>query len=147
MKHMVGGGTLQAQLIEKLEEEPKALWTRDDVMEYLEVEERAAENALYNAWRTGKICRHVDRHPENNLYQYALKIPTLKSAVYEMSNRGQSTPTGKKKKGQLPTAREVRTMFAQTQNQMAKMEDMMIAVVEEYEELEKMINKIKNITS
>jgi len=139
-----GGRTLQAQLIEKLQDDPKALWTRDDVMEYLGVEDRAAENALYNAWRTEKICRHVERCPKTNLYQYALTITPAKSAPYEMVPR---SPTGKKKKGQLPTAKEVRTMFAQAQNQMAKLEDMVIAIVDEYEETEKLLNKIKNITS
>ena len=50
------------------------------------------------------------------------------------------------KKGQMPSSREIRAMFAQTQNQMAKMEYMMIAVVEEAEELEKMMTKIRAIS-
>lgn len=141
-----GGGTLQAQLIEKLQDDPKGLYTKHDAMDLLDVEERPAENALYNAWRTGKIHKHVDPCPETGYQRFALKIPAAKSAVYIKGDRGGST--GKKmKKGKMPSAREIRSMFAQTQNQMAKMEDMMVAVVEEAEELEKMMNKIRNISN
>lgn len=140
-----GSGTLQAQLIAIMKEDPKALWTKNDVMETLDIEERPAENALYNAWRTGKMNKHIDPDPETNLQRYALNISPAKQAIYEKSDRG-STPK-KRKKGTMPSAREIRTMFAQTQNQMAKMEDMMVAVVEEAETLEKMMNKIRNISN
>ena len=140
-----GGGTLQAKMIKKLEKNPKKLYTKQTMMKLLGVEERPAENALYNAWRTGKICKHVDPCPETGYQQFALKIPGTKAAVYQKLERGSGTK--KRKKSQMPTAREIRTMFAQTQNQLAKMEDMMVAVVEEAETLEKMMTRIRNLSN
>lgn len=124
---------------------PTKMYTYEDIMEEFEVEQQAAQNGVYNLYRVGKIMRHIDKDPDTNIHRYALKINPAKADPYKAMER--NSPTGKKKKGQLPSAREMRTAFAQLQNSLANMEDMMIAVVEESEHMEKMLNKIKNITN
>jgi len=142
---------LYGKVVNLLKDSPKKLFTWEDIKEEFDINDVAAQNAVYNMHRAGKIERHTDKD-ENKFWRYAFKVSAGKSDPYVQGEsrkpkmNAMKTVKGRRK-GQLPSAKEMRTMFAQTQNQMAKMEDMMIAVVEEYEELEKMINKIKNITS
>lgn len=132
-----------------LEADPKALWTWQDLrVESPEYDEKAAQNCFHRLYTIGKIKRHIEKDPETNLYRYALEISSAKSDQW-VKNDATSAPktkTGKRKKGQLPSSREVRTMFAQTLNQIAKLEDMMITIVDQHEENEKLLNKIKIIT-
>lgn len=146
MSKKAGAGTLQKQLVEEMGKDPVRLYTIPEIMEIFDIDKVAAGNALYNTYRVDRIMKHKETNDKNQM-QYALKIPEHLSKPYAPQNSRSNIKSHKIKKGQMPSSREIRTMFAQTQNQMAKMEDMMIAVVEEAEDLEKMIHKIKNITS
>lgn len=140
------------EIIGLLKENPKDLWTWDDLLEAIpDSNEKAVQNSVHRLFTEGQIKRHMDRCEDTNRWRYGMSIPESKADKWVKNENvvaGATRRKGKKKKkGQMPSAREIRMMFAQTQNQMAKMEDMMVAVVEEAEELEKMMNKIRNISN
>jgi len=142
----IGGGK-QEKLIALMGEHAKTqLWIREDFMEHFGWDKIPAENAVYNAWRTGKIYRHKEPDKEGNK-RYGLSIKEESRAIYKQSKTGGGTTPGitRKKKKSLPSAKELRKMFAEHMNQMAQLEDTMLAVVERQEELEKTISKIEQL--
>lgn len=137
--------TVQKQIVNAMKEQgsKNSLWTRQDIQDALGLEARPAENALYNAWRSGKIYRHKDKDEDGNM-RYALNMKEQYREIYIPTEK-RASPGGTRKKKKLPTAKELRTMFAQTMNQMAQLEDSMLAVVERQEQLEKTITKIESL--
>lgn len=142
---MATQNTLQADILEMMKGHGKnTLWSVSEVMDEMEVERRAAENALYNLYKKqgqGKpgLFRHKDKSEDGEL-RYALYIPEKYREIYTPS-KGRNLSGPRKKR--LPNAKELRAMFGAAMNQMAALEDAMLAVVERQEELEKTTNKIK----
>ena len=140
-----GGGTLQAEIIKMMGEKagPTDLWVRDEVMAEMDITDiRQAENALYNAWRSGKIYRHKDQ-TEDKQFQYALKIK-------EADRRSSSdikvySPGAKKRKGTKPTAKEIRMAFMEVQRAFTRLEDLVMPVIESAEDRDKVLDRLKNI--
>lgn len=137
--------TLQQQIMEMMREQgtKNALWTPQDIMDQMGLDARPVENALYNAWKTGKIYRHKEKSADN-YFRYALYMKEQYRENYVPQPKG-SSPGGARKKKKLPTAKELRVLFASTMNQMAQLEDSMLAVVERQEQLEKTITKIESL--
>lgn len=143
-KHADGLG-LQASIIKLFKEKGSRtdLWVREDVMAELSVDKRQAENALYNAWRSGKIYRHIDKDVDGQ-NRYALSIKGESQSPWIPSEKKQSTGPKRKKKQQL-SPREVRLLFAATQTQLARLEDTVMSTIEAYEEMERAVNKFKSL--
>lgn len=142
-----GAGTLQAQIVELFKTSPKKLYTKFDIMEQFDIEERPAENGLYNAFRLGKIMRHIDKCGETGVWRFALSVPESKADVY-VKNEAKSasmTKGAKRKKGKSYSSREIRTAFAQAMNTLAQLEDMVSTVVDLAEDTEKKMLKIENL--
>ena len=128
---------------------PTDLWTRDELMEELDdIDKRQAENALYNAWRAEKLYRHKNVNNDKQ-FQYALKIPEINRATppapYVASTSPSSGSGIKKRRGVKATPKEIRMAFMQVQNSLAKLEDMIMPIIEDAEEKDKMLNKLRNM--
>jgi len=136
----------QAQIIAVMKETGKnQLWTRPDIMQHFDWPKTASENALYNAWRGGKIFKHKDADNEGNA-RYALYIKEEYRKPHQQSKGTGATPGGtRKKKGALPTAKELRKMFANHMNSTAQLEDIVLGLADRLEELEKSHEKIKSL--
>lgn len=144
-----GGGTLQVQIVQIMTDKaaPNELWTVDDMIGETGLEKRQVDNAMSNAWKSGKIFRHKDNLKEGQgwgVAQYALKMKDAdkKSPVAQVS------PGGKlpgKRRGSMPTAKEIRMDFLEIQRLMARLEDKVMTVAERSEEMDKQLNKLKNI--
>lgn len=137
--------TIQAEIIKTMKEQgsKNTLWTKQDIMDALDLDERPADNALYNAWRSGKLFRHKEKSTDGQ-YRYALYMKEQYREIYVQQEKRGSPGVARKKK-KLPSAKELRSMFASTMNQMAQLEDSMLAVVERQEQLEKTITKIESL--
>lgn len=133
---------LRQKVMSQLNATPTKLYTHNDIERILKINAKAATNATYNLFRDGLIQRHVNKS-KDGLYQYAIKISEGKSVKYEAQ---QTNKSSQKKKKPAITLREVRMAFAQTQNQLAKLEDIISQIMEENDEFNKMFNKIRNLT-
>lgn len=130
-----------------LKKNPKKLYTRVDTEKALKLTTKEAGNSLWWLWKEGRIQRHVEK-TEDGLYQYAYQLPKDKVEVYKpgpMAETMKQVSKRRKKKGGMPSAREVRAMFAQAQNQIATLEDMVMQVMEEYETMEKKVNRLMKL--
>jgi len=139
-----GNGTIQQQMLALMKgDSPTTLWTRDDFMNELGIEMRPAENACYNAWKSGKIYRHKDKD-ENKLFSYALSIKEQHREMYQPTT-GATPGPARKKKSKMITAKELRKLFAAHMNSSAQLEDIVLELVDRLEELEKSHEKIKQL--
>ena len=143
-----GSGTLQAQFIKIMEGQgkPTDLWTVADMVEASGYDKRQVDNAMGNAWRAGKIERHRDNAAAATGWgaaRYALKVKDADRKVYTPTPAGSSGPT--KRRGVKATTKEIRMAFMQVQNSLAKLEDMIMPIIEEAEDKDKILNKLKNM--
>lgn len=137
----------QEQIIAAMKEAGKnVLWTRPEIMEHFGWHKTQAENALYNAWRTGKIHKHKEPDKEGN-NRYALYIKEASRLLYTPSKpTGATSGTSRKrKKGSLPTSKEIRRMFAEHMNSTAQLEDIVLELADRLEVLEKKHEKIQSL--
>lgn len=136
------------QVMDLLRAEPKDLWTWGDILEEIpESNEKAVQNCIHRLYVEGKVMRHIDSEEETRRRRYAMEITPAKRDDYvkiEYTNTGKTTPI-KRKKGSLPSSKEIRTAFAQTMTQLAKLEDMVSDVVELAEDTERKMKKIENL--
>ena len=156
---MTGTG-LKALIRNQMLEEPKTLYSIPDLLDIFKNHEqlkskdgiqkaKAIENMLRNLRVDKEIFRHVDRD-ENDDLQYAVSIPDAKIEHWVLSTTmGQGNPTKnggvpKKRKGQLLSSKEIRSMFAAHYNNMAKLEDSCMAIIERSEMTEKEMAKIRS---
>jgi hypothetical protein len=147
-----GSGTLQQQIIEVMTDsaKPTELWLIADIMDSLGITKVQADNALANAWKTNKICRHkINANPDavyGGSARYALKIKEEDKQYYSVSPRASAiSPTGKKRKGQKASAKEIRFAFVEMQRALTRLEDLIMPVVEDAEEKDKALEKLRNI--
>lgn len=143
-----GSGTLQKQFVAIMEEQgkPTDFWTVEDMVKASGYDKRQVDNAMGNAWRGGKIERHRDNAPSATGWgaaRYALKVKDADRKIYSPTPAGSSGPT--KRRGVKATPKEIRMAFMQVQNSLAKLEDMIMPVVEDAEEKDKVLNKLKNM--
>lgn len=137
---------MQQKVINLLTEtDPKALWTTQEIAEELDVETKKVENAVYNAWTLGKICRHAEK--EAGKVRYAAKITGANNLLYEQRpiNVANANSKPKKRKGSYATGKEIRMEFANLQRALMRLEDMVMSKVEDAEETEKNLNKLRNL--
>lgn len=143
---MKGAGNLQARIVELMTEKgkPTDLWTYEDVMtEFDDLNKRQAENALYNAFLTGKIYRHKDANEDKQI-QFALQIKEGNRFIKITGPRNMS-PGPKKRKGVKPTAKEIRMAFMDLQRAFTRLEDLVMPVVESAEDKDKALERLRNI--
>lgn len=143
-----GAGSLQKQFIAIMTEQgkPTDFWTVADMMEVSGYDKRQVDNAMGNAWRAGKIHRHKDNDKAATGWgtaRYALKVKDADRRIYTPSPAGVAGHA--KRRGVKATPKEIRMAFMQVQNSLAKLEDMIMPVVEEAEEKDKVLNKLKNM--
>jgi len=137
---------IQQRIVDLLRDnDPKALWTVDDLKEVLDDKQKSIDNAVYIAWQSGKICRHKER--ELGKVRYAFKIADKDKLLFEErpTNGSSSTTKPKKRKGYQVTAKEVRMLFAEMQRKLMQLEDSVMARIEEADETEKNLNKLRNL--
>ena len=134
---------LYQDIEDTMKQKPTELWTHEDVMATFDVPKQAAQNGLYNLWKAGRVQRHIDRDPDNNLYRYAISIPENKRDTYTPTKG--AGKTRKKKNATIMTAKELRTMFAQLQNALAQLEDTTLQIVEAHEAQAKIIDKFNKL--
>lgn len=144
-----GAGSLQKQFIAIMAEQgkPSDIWTVEDMMEATGLEKRQVDNALSNAWRGGKIDRHKDNGDSTTGWgfaRYALKIKDSDKRIYVV-NQAQALGHTKRRKGQKATPKEIRVAFMQVQNSLAKLEDMIMPIIEDAEDRDKVLNKLKSL--
>ena len=143
-----GAGSLQQQFIAIMTEQgkPSDIWTVEDMIKATGLEKRQCDNALSNAWRAGKIDRHKDNGGADTGWgfaRYALKLKDSERRVYVSTLATGRVST--KRRGAKATPKEIRMAFMQVQNSLAKLEDMIMPVVEEAEEKDKVLNKLKSM--
>ncbi len=126
-------------------DDPNALWTIAEIAETLEFEEKQIANAVYNAWILGKICRHTIK--DSGKVRYAMKIADKDKVIYEDRKPINPNANGKpkKRKGSHSTGKEIRMMFADAQRSLMRLEDAVMSKVEDAEETEKNITKLRNL--
>jgi hypothetical protein len=137
----------QQQLIALMGEHPKTqLWIKEDFMDHFGWGDIPAANAVYNAFRSGKIHKHKEKDKEGN-QRYALSIKEENRQIYKQSKTGSGPKPGgpRKKKGGLPTSKEIRRMFADHMNSTAQLEDIVLGLADRLEILEKNHEKIKQL--
>ena len=144
-----GAGTLQAQFIEimKSQGKPSDLWTVEDMIKASGYDKRQVDNGMGNAWRAGKIDRHRDNLKTEfgwGTARYALKLKDADKKVY-VAQQSPSQGSAYKRKGIKASAKEIRMAFMNVQNAIAKLEDMIMPVIENSEEKHKALQKIKNM--
>lgn len=144
-----GSGTLQVEFIAIMTEQgkPSDLWTVADMMEATGLTKTKVDNGMANAWRTGKI----DRHRENldsgggwGAARYALKLKDSDKRIYVVNPVGSGSNPAKRR-GANATPKEIRMAFMQVQNSFAKLEDMIMPIIEQAEDKDKILNKLKNM--
>lgn len=148
-----GGGTLQPQIIKMMEEKakPTELWTVTDVMDEMGLTKVQADNAMANAWKSNKICRHrLNGDPDSGyggFARYAIKIKEADKQIYSAKPRGPNStpPSAKKRKGQKASSKEIRMAFVDMQRALTRLEDLIMPVIESSEETDKALARLKNI--
>jgi len=155
---MAGTG-LKTIIRDQMMENPKTLYSIPDLVDIFKTHEqlkskdadqkrKAIENMLRNLRVDKEIFRHVDRD-ENGDLQYAVSLPEAKIEHWVLSTtmgQGNSIKNGgtqKKRKGQLLSSKEIRSMFAAHYTNMAKLEDSCMAIIEQSEMTEKEMAKIR----
>lgn len=147
---MVGSGIktgMRANILKLMNANKKTLWSSPDILsEHPESSDKAIV-AILRVLRVDKlITRHIDNDSEGDR-QYAVSINEDKIDVYvpQSQSSGDMNSLGKKKrKGALPTSKEIRSMFAAHYNNMAKLEDSVMSIIDRFEEMDKEMNKIRN---
>ncbi len=137
---------MQQRIVDLLiDGDPKALWTIAEIAEELGAEEKQIANAVYNAWMLDKICRHSIK--DAGKIRYAMKIADKDKVMFE--GRKTINPNAgykpKKRKGSQATAKETRMMFADVQRSLMRLEDAVMSKVDDAEETEKNLNKLRNL--
>jgi hypothetical protein len=108
------------------------------------------ENVIRNLRIDGEVHRHKDRDINKDL-QYAvnMKEDNIEPWVLNdnLSKGLKGTPKGKgapKRKGRLLDKKEIQSMFAAQYNNLAKLEDEAMKIIEQFEATEKEMTKIRN---
>jgi len=125
---------------------PTECWTIQEVADELGVENKQVANAIHRLWIEGKLQRHI-QSGDGGLARYAMDIPAADRKNYVP--RSESPPAKgyipKKRRGNTITAKEVRMMFAEVQRKLMQLEDVVMARIENAEETEKNLTKLRNL--
>jgi len=134
---------IRKRVFDLLNEDPKQLWSIPEMLEKFPESTYKAIDTHFRVLRVdGRIDRHIDRDI-NGDFQFAVKVKIEKIDPYIKQERP-SNSGPKKRKGKLLSSKEIRSMFAAHYNNMAKLEDSVMAIVEQFEETEKEMIKIRN---
>lgn len=138
------GQGIRKQIRDLMSKDKKELFSIEDIVDVLKIEHKIVDNTVRQLRIGGEIDRHIDKDI-NNHYQYAVSIPKNKATKYVKSKTmglSNNTPY-KKRRGVMPTSKEIRSMFAANVGNLAKLEDLVMVITMRYEELEKEMDKIK----
>jgi len=141
---MAAHGDIQARILKIIGEkaEPTELWSTSDLMAEPELKgltKIQVSNSLTYAYELGKVFKHKIKI-KHGAGQYALEIHPNDRYV-----AGATTSGGGKKKGQKTSAKEIRYAFADLQRSIARLEDLIMPVIENAEEKDKALAKLKSI--
>jgi len=146
--NMKGSGGLQKQFINIMKEQgkPNDLWSVIDMMDASGKTKMQVDNALANAWKSNKITRHRingDSDTGMGFARYALNLKDTDKQDYVAPVQSHGSPI--KRRGIKANAKEIRMAFMNVQNAIAKLEDMIMPVIESAEEKDKALARLKNI--
>ena len=116
----------------------KTLFTAANIMKNFDIEEKAAKNALYCLHREGRICRHKERGAGGK-YRYAIEIDEKYNNPYKPLHEKRASPTAASVSAGHTA---IMKTFAVIQNQMARLEDMILTELAEVEKIRKQKNKL-----
>jgi len=138
-------------LIKLTTDNPTTLYTYKDLIDLRGYNQKAAQNVMHNAYVAGIINRHKEKCPTTGLLRYGKDIDPEDRDVYVRDKKISDGLKGKKKykaktKG-VPTEKDVRSMFADIQNQLLKLEEVTVDIVRRGGELEKIKDKIEGLMS
>lgn len=130
-----------------------ALWTSDDVDDVFKCSAKAARSMLYRLHRMGLIKRHKENDPESGLPRYAISIKKENDLPWKLDQKRSASQKSKKtigpikasKRKEMVTAKELRMMISQVIRALSNLEDTICPALEQLEEREKQISKIKNL--
>lgn len=131
------GYGLTKSILTLLKEKPTRLYTKAEIAKEVNTDEAAVYSALLNAWRRGKIKRHIDRDEETGDFRHAIKIAENKTAEHIP----RTTPLVRKSK--KIDIKELKATFVVVFNSLLKIEENMLVLIEENERQEKAIAKAK----
>ncbi len=134
---------LKLRILEAMQSDKKQLWSIPDLLNYFpEANVKSCESHLRTLRINGDISRHID-NDINDDKQYAVSIKNDKIEPYTKQDHSAKGNFKTKRKGKLLTGKEIRSMFAAHYNNMAKLEDSVMAVIEQFEATEKEMTKIR----
>ncbi|MFV1982986.1 MAG: hypothetical protein ACC657_05535 [Thiohalomonadales bacterium] len=149
IKNMPAKG-IRIKVLKIMQEDPKVLFSVSDILNILKSDPlikdksddkkyKTIDNQFRNLRGQNEIYRHIDRDINGDL-QYAVTISDSKIEPFIV------TPLENKirKKGKLLIGKEIRSMFAMQFNNLAKLEDSVMRIIEEFERVEKEMDKIKH---
>ena len=141
--NMKGAGSAQQEILASLKEcgKPTDLWSVNDISEQMGVQSKKIENAVYNLYIKGKLCRHRNKSDENQI-QYALKIKDDDRVTYEAPAEKRSYVA---RRGQKASAKEIRVAFVEIQRAFTRLEDLIMPVIESAEEKDKAQARLKSV--
>ena len=137
----------QEMLLASMRQNTAELWTKEDVEATFKCGIRPADNALYNLYRKGLIYRHKNNDPDSGFARYAVSIKEENRVVWTKneaySNRSKGSKGSKRK--EVVTAKELRMMISQIIRSLSSLEDALCPALEQLEERQKQLDKIKNL--
>lgn len=141
------------ELLELMLKFPKSLYSVSDMVEELKDVPAATNKNIENAFRTLRMGKKLNRHVNRDVngdFQYAITIPVDKIEPWVLNENLSNVMSAmggkpnKKRKGTLPTSKEIKSMFAAHFNNMAKLEDSVMMIIDRFEEMDKEMSKIRS---
>ena len=137
----------QEELLASMRQNTAELWSKTDVDATFKCGIRPADNALYNLYRKGLIYRHKINDSETGFARYAVSIKEDNRVIWSKneaySNRMKGTKGTRRK--DMVTAKELRMMISQIIRSLSSLEDALCPALEQLEERQKQLDKIKNL--
>lgn len=132
------------KILKLMKSNPKQLWSIPELLaEFQDATPKSMDSHLRVLRIDGEIDRHID-DDVNGDRQFAVSVKIEKIEPYvAQTHSGKGALSKKKKKGQLLSSKEIRSMFAAHYNNMAKLEDSCMAIIEHSEMTEKEMVKIR----
>ena len=134
----------QEQLLASMRQNTAELWTKADVDATFKCGIRPADNALYNLYRKGLIYRHKVNEDETGFARYAVSIKEDNRVIWSKNEAYSNRAKGTKRKDMV-TAKELRMMISQIIRSLSSLEDALCPALEQLEERQKLLDKIKNL--
>ena len=132
-----------AQIKKLMRKTPSKLFTIYDIMKPFNKDEKAAESALGYLFRKGIIFRHIEKHPENGKFQFAIKIAENKRVAYEKKNQIIRSTAGSELQAINRMCESIISNAIQLQQTVNEMADKLKTEAAEMDELKRVAAKLR----